>query len=227
MFAVVVAKKSHLKCLHLILSLCHVCNHSLLVFKHLCLLLFFVFNFSCFQSELLFTDLKLLFYFSRGNSVTSAPLLCCLFAFLSQSSLAFLLVSPSLSKAWERISSVFLRSVSTLLLLQDSLVDSASFSLSEISSNNTSSSVGSGDALLAFASSLLYCRHLPSSKSNLSLTTLWFNLNLIVVFLFHCFLSWTCKTLVPNFFAQQHVVRCCPLNWLVVKIKINGNKWTF
>ena len=75
--------------------------------------------------------------FSRGNSVTSAPLLCCLFTFLSQSSLAFLLVSPSLSRALERIS-VFLRSVSTLLLLQDSPVYSASFSLSEISSNNTS-----------------------------------------------------------------------------------------
>ena len=108
-----------------------------MVFKHLRLLFFFVFNFSCFQSELPFTDLKLLFDFSRGNSVTSALLLCCLFAFLSQSLLAFLLVSLSLSRALERIS-VFLRSVSTLLLLQDSLVNSASFSLSEISSNNTS-----------------------------------------------------------------------------------------
>ena len=133
--------------------------------------------------------------FSRGNSVTSAPLLRCLFAFLSQSSLAFLLVSPSLSKALERISSVLLRSVSTLLLLQDSLVDSASFSLSEISYSNTSSSVGSGDALLAFASSLLYCRHLPSSKSNLSLTTLWFNLSLTVVTLLR--FSEICVQILP------------------------------
>ena len=67
--------------------------------------------------------------FSRGNSVTSAPLLRCLFTFLSESSLAFILVSLSLSKAWEHMSSAFLRSVFTLLLLQDSLVDSASFSL--------------------------------------------------------------------------------------------------
>ena len=44
---------------------------------------------------------------NSGNSVTSAPLLRCLLAFLSQSSLTFLLVSLSLSKAWEHISSVF------------------------------------------------------------------------------------------------------------------------
>ena len=84
-------------------------------------------------------------------------------------------------------------------------------SRSEISSNSTPSSVGLGDAPLTFAFSLLCCRNLQSSKSNLSLTVHWFTLNLTAVtllkfseivskfFLFHCFLSWTCKTLVPKF----------------------------
>lgn len=107
-----------------------------------------------------------------SDLVVSAPLLRCLFAFLSKSSLALLFVSPTLSKAWKRVSSAFLRSVSTLLLSQDSLVDSANFSLSEMSSNSASSSVGSGDIPLAFSSSLLYGRNLPSSKSNRSLTAL-------------------------------------------------------
>ena len=109
--------------------------------------------------------------FSRGNSVTSAPLLCYLFAFLSQSSLAFLLVSPSLSKAWKRIwvffCDLFLRSCCYKILSLILLV-----SLSEVYSNSTPNFVGSGDAPLAFASSLLCYRNLPSSKSNLSLTTL-------------------------------------------------------
>ena len=155
----------------------------------------FVVNFSCLQGELLFTELKLLFWLFPWNSVTSAPPLCCLFAFLSQSSLAFLLVSPSLSNAWERISSVFfcdlfLRSCCYNILSLILLV-----SRPEISSNSTPSSVGLGDAPLTFAFSLLCCRNLQSSKSNLSFTVHWFTLNLATVTLLR--FSELCVQILP------------------------------
>ena len=108
--------------------------------------------------------------FSRGNSVTSAPLLCCLFAFLSQSSLAFFSFTKSFQGLGTHLGffcDLFLRSCCYKILSLILLV-----SLSEVYSNSRPNFVGSGDAPLAFASSLLCYRNLPSSKSNLSLTTL-------------------------------------------------------
>ena len=72
-----------------------------------------------------------------------------------------------------------------------------------------------GRCTTAFAFSLLCYRNLQRCKSNLSLTVHWFTLNLTAVtllkfseivskfFLSHCFLSWTCKTLVPKFLCTK------------------------
>ena len=103
--------------------------------------------------------------FSRGNSVTSAPLLrgdvfSLFFYSLHQP------FFPTLGNASPRLfCELFLRSCCYKILSLILLV-----SRSEISSNSTPSSVGLGDAPLAFAFSLLCNRNLQSSKSNLSLT---------------------------------------------------------
>ena len=132
--------------------------------------------------------------FSRGNSVTSAPLLCCLFAFFFT---VFIGLSFSFTKSFQSLGThlgffcdLFLRSCCYKILSLILLV-----SLSEVYSNSTPNFVGSGDAPLAFASSLLCYRNLPSSKSNLSLTTLWFNLSLTAVTLFR--FSEICVQILP------------------------------
>ena len=103
-------------------------------------------------------------------------------------------------------------------------------SCSEISSNSTPSFVGLGDAplllpFLYFAIEIFRVASQISLSPSIDLLWIWLQL--------HC---WSFRKLCPNsssfiasfpelvkllyqnFFAQQHVVRCCPLNWPVVKI---------
>ena len=107
-------------------------------------------------------------------------------------------------------------------LQKQHIKNSASFCLSEISSSSASSSFCAGDTVLAFTSSLFCCLNLPISKSNLSLTSLWFNVNLTAATRFRFWaqilgLSLLQFLILWNSSAKisLHVVRCCPLHWPV------------